>query len=207
MTARCVLAGTAGNGDYNSTNTGKVGCKCNTGTRFIACGLATNLNDYLYGGGEGKIGTGCLGLRILRGKFVSGSKIRKKNKLLNKSTARRCDGKVPLKQQGGPSTLCLSKKGFPVDVSPSKKADVPNVVNDKLATKIRLCCLITPLLPAGYITVAYDGRKYALAHAIEDTAGYKSGEPAVIRIHRGYGKDEKKLGACQHPIPHLARRS
>lgn len=61
---------------------------------------------------------------------------------------------------------------------------------------MRLCCLTTIFDPTGYIPVAYDGCKYALAPAIEVTAGYKSGEPVFMKIPKGYAKDDKKV-CCQ----------
>lgn len=53
---RCRITGEAGNAEYNSCKAGKVGVKCRSGTCLIACGVVTNLADYLYGGGEGCVG-------------------------------------------------------------------------------------------------------------------------------------------------------
>lgn len=84
------------------------------------------------------------------------------------------------------STSRSSKKGLPAEICSSLCTIVTNEVGKKDAAKIRLCVLITPFETAGYITVAYDGCKYAFAHAIELTAGYKSGEPVLICMPCGY---------------------
>lgn len=59
------------------------------GIRLIVRGFVMNLVDYLYGGGEGKVLIGYLGLFILWGKLIFGYKIRKKNKLLDKFIVKR----------------------------------------------------------------------------------------------------------------------
>lgn len=105
---------------------------------------------------------------------------------------------IAVLSKGTRSTFCLSKKGLPADVYPPVKAEVVAVSNLCKLTKIRLCCLTTSLDPAGPITLAYNGCNYALATAIEYTAGYKSGEPVLICIHCGYGADKKLK--CQQAL-------
>lgn len=148
----CVITGEAGNLEYTSCESGKVGVLCRCGACLIACGAATNLADYLYGGGEGCILGGCY-LALFRGTLIKGPKICK-NKCIDKHTACCCNKQLT---QRGTVTLCLSKKGFPTDSYPSKKAEKVAESGDKKFTKIRLCCLTTTFMTTGPITVAYNG--------------------------------------------------
>ncbi len=76
-----------------------------------------------------------------------------------------------------------------------KKASITNESGKKSAAKIRVRVLTTLFDPAGYITVAYNGNKPTFAHAIENTAGYKPGEPVFICKPGGYvGNKKKQVG-------------
>lgn len=89
-------------------------------------------------------------------------------------------------------TSCLPKKGLHTNAKSEKKASVTNELGKKAAAKIRVRVLTTLFDPAGYIAVAYNGNKPTFAHAIENTAGYKPGEPVLICIPRGYVGNKKK---------------
>lgn len=71
----CVIIGEVGNDEYNLEKLGKVGVKCWCGVCLIVCGVVMNLVDYLYGGGEVKVGQGNLYLVILWGVLIKGYKM------------------------------------------------------------------------------------------------------------------------------------
>ncbi len=57
---------------------------------------------------------------------------------------------------------------------------------------MRVWVLTTSFDPAGYIAVAYNGNKPTFAHTIENTAGYKSGEPVSMCCPGGYLGNRKR---------------
>lgn len=92
--------------------------------------------------------------------------------------------------------LCSLKKGFFVDEYLVKKVIVQNEVGIYNVIKIWLCCFMVIFDMIGYIIGVYDGCKYVLVFVIELMVGYKFGEFVLIRIFKGYVKDDKKVCRC-----------